>query len=87
MTQSQEINPMNYPSITLPYQQAETLGPSQAKGSQPMMCRHIWVYMTAVDLWLITSQPRVGGNTSEEHSQVHDGGKCLCCQGNTWDTA
>ena len=74
---------MNYPSITLPYQQAETSGPSQANGSQPMMCRYIWVYMTAGDLLLIISQPTVSVNTSEGHSQMHDGGKCLCCQGNT----
>jgi hypothetical protein len=87
MTQSQEINHMNYPSIILPYQEAETSGTSQANGSQLMMCRYIGVYMTAGDLWLITSQPTVSGNTSEEHSQMHDGGKCLCCQGNTWHTA
>jgi len=78
---------MNYPSITLPYHQAETSGPFQANGSQLMVCRYIFVYMTAGDLWLITSQPTVSGITSEEHSQTHDGGMCWCCQGNTRHTA
>jgi len=73
MTQSQEINHMNDPSTTLAYQQAKTSGPSHANGSQPMVCRYIriWVDITAGDLWLITSQPTVSGNTSEEHSQTH----------------
>jgi hypothetical protein len=89
MTQSREINHMNYPTKTLAYQQAKTSGPSHANGSQPMVCRyiHIWVYVTAGDLWLITSQPTVSGNISEEHSQMHDSGKCLCCQSNKRHTA
>ena len=63
---------MNYPSVTLPYQQV-------ANGSQPIVCRYIWVYMTSGDLWLITLQLTVSGNTLEEHSQTHEGGECLCC--------